>query len=172
MILSGIFQKIKPGAVRLYYSYAPEPFHPLRRSPITLTAEEAIKAVKSGDTIFVHSAAATPSRLLAALAQHGKQNKLEKITVCHIHIEGQLEYLKPEYSGKVIFLHFTKFVSTKLFVFSTGIFRDNSFFIGSNAREAVNSGRADFTPIFLSEIPLLFNRKIINLDVALINVKQ
>lgn len=53
-----------------------------------------------------------------------------------------------------------------------GIFRDNSFFIGSNAREAVNAGRADFIPIFLSEIPLLFNRRIINLDVALINVSQ
>ena len=50
------------------------------------------------------------------------------------------------------------------------IFRDNSFFIGSNAREAVNAGRADFVPIFLSEIPLLFHRKIIKLDVALINV--
>jgi acyl-CoA hydrolase len=54
--------------------------------------------------------------------------------------------------------------------FLLGIFRDNSFFIGSNAREAVNSGRADFVPIFLSEIPLLFHRKIIQLDVALINV--
>lgn len=106
MRFSGIFSsRAKLGAIRQYYSYAPEPFHPLRRTPITLTAEEAVKAVKSGDTIFVHSAAATPSRLLAALAQHGKQNKLEKITVCHIHIEGQLEYLKPEYSGNSHFLH-------------------------------------------------------------------
>lgn len=54
----------------------------------------------------------------------------------------------------------------------SGIFRDSSFFIGSNAREAVNAGRADFVPIFLSEIPLLFKRKIINLDVALINVRN
>ena len=51
-----------------------------------------------------------------------------------------------------------------------GIFRSNSLFTGANCREAVNEGRADFTPIFLSEIPLLFQRKIIDLDVALIQV--
>lgn len=108
---------------RNYYSYAPEPFHPLPRNPVKATAEEAIKIVKSGikiilivntsswtvhcqfcllvgDTIFVHSAAATPLKLLSALAQHGKENKLEKVTVCHIHIEGEMEYLKPEYQGK------------------------------------------------------------------------
>ena len=51
-----------------------------------------------------------------------------------------------------------------------GIFRSNSLFIGANCRKAVNEGRADFTPIFLSEIPLLFQRKIIHIDVALIQV--
>ena len=56
------------------------------------------------------------------------------------------------------------------FVTVVGIFRSNSLFIGGNCRKAVNDGRADFTPIFLSEIPLLFQRKIIDLDVALIQV--
>lgn len=56
------------------------------------------------------------------------------------------------------------------FVTVVGIFRSNSLFIGANCRKAVNDGRADFTPIFLSEIPLLFQRKIIDLDVALIQV--
>ena len=51
-----------------------------------------------------------------------------------------------------------------------GIFRSNSLFIGANCRAAVGDGRADFTPIFLSEVPLLFRRKILNLDVALIQV--
>ena len=51
-----------------------------------------------------------------------------------------------------------------------GIFRDNCLFIGSNLREAVNDGRADFMPVFLSEIPLLFRRNILNIDVALIHV--
>ena len=54
----------------------------------------------------------------------------------------------------------------------SGIFRSNSLFIGGNARKAVNEGRGDFTPIFLSEIPLLFRRNILNLDVALIQVKE
>lgn len=51
-----------------------------------------------------------------------------------------------------------------------GIFRSNSLFIGANLRKAVNEGRADFVPIFLSEIPLLFRRNIVQLDVALISV--
>jgi hypothetical protein len=99
MHFSGVFRQFSRGIIRQYYSYAAEPFHPLPRAPVTLSAEEAIKVVKSGDTIFVHSAAATPTKLLAALAHHGKESRLEKVTVCHIHIEGPMEYLKPEYSG-------------------------------------------------------------------------
>ena len=57
-----------------------------------------------------------------------------------------------------------------LFFLIVGIFRSNSLFTGANCRKAVNEGRADYTPIFLSEIPLLFQRKIIDLDVALIQV--
>ena len=101
MHFSGVFRQFSRGIIRQYYSYAAEPFHPLPRAPVTLSAEEAIKVVKSGDTIFVHSAAATPTKLLAALAHHGKESRLEKVTVCHIHIEGPMEYLKPEYSGKL-----------------------------------------------------------------------
>ena len=55
--------------------------------------------VLAGDTVFVHSAAATPKILLDALAKHGKESKLEKVTICHIHIEGPMEHLKPEYQG-------------------------------------------------------------------------
>jgi len=51
-----------------------------------------------------------------------------------------------------------------------GIFRSNSVFIGDNCREAVNSGRADFIPIFLSEVPLLFERGFKKLDVALVTI--
>ena len=51
--------------------------------------------------MFVHSAAATPTKLLSALANHGRESNLEKVTVCHIHVEGKLEYLKPEYSRKL-----------------------------------------------------------------------
>ena len=51
-----------------------------------------------------------------------------------------------------------------------GIFRDNCLFIGENLRQAVNDGRADFIPVFLSEIPLLFRRNILKIDVALVHV--
>ena len=52
----------------------------------------------------------------------------------------------------------------------SGIFRANNLFIGANCREATNAGRADFIPIFLGDIPLLFRRKILKLDVALVQV--
>lgn len=58
----------------------------------------------------------------------------------------------------------------KCFYFITGIFRSNSFFVGANSREAINSGRGDFVPVFLSEIPLLFHRKIVPVDVALLQI--
>lgn len=51
-----------------------------------------------------------------------------------------------------------------------GIFRSNSFYIGENCRKAVNEGRGDFIPIFLSEVPLLFERGIKKLDVALVTI--
>ncbi|KAK4321638.1 hypothetical protein Pmani_007585 [Petrolisthes manimaculis] len=135
--------------VRSYYTYSHEPFHPLKRAPAWKTAEEAVSVVKSGDVVFVHGAAATPLRLVAALTEHGKSNGLKDVTVCHIHTEGPALYTSPDCEG---------------------IFRSNSFFLGANCRNAVNEGRADYVPIFLSEIPLLFHRGIINIDVALIQV--
>ena len=58
----------------------------------------------SGDSVFVHSVAATPTVLLAALAKHGKETPLEKVTLSHIHIEEQLDYLKPEFDGKYLII--------------------------------------------------------------------
>ena len=114
-----------------------------------MTAEEAIHVVTSGMRVYVHGCAATPNALLEPLAKYGKAANLHNVEMIHIHTEGPALYAQPEYEG---------------------IFRSNSCFIGANCREAVNSGRADFTPIFLSEIPHLFRRKILNLDVALIMV--
>nr|XP_045624670.1 4-hydroxybutyrate coenzyme A transferase-like [Procambarus clarkii] len=135
--------------VRTYYTYSHEPFHPLKRAPAWKTAEEAVSVVKSGDVVFVHGAAATPLKLVEALTQHGKTQQLRDVSICHIHTEGPALYARQDCQG---------------------IFRSNSFFIGSNCREAVNDGRGDFVPIFLSEIPLLFHRNIINIDVALVQV--
>lgn len=99
--------------------------------------------------MFVQGAAATPTILVGAMTEHGKKNNLRDITVCHMHTEGKAQYCDPE---------------------NEGIFRSLSFFMGGNVRKAVAEGRADSIPIFLHEIPLLFHRKIVCPDVALINV--
>jgi len=133
-----------------YYTYSPEPSYPIPgKQPLRLTAEEAVSVVKSGDTVFVHGVAATPTHLLKSMTEFGKKKNLKDIKVVHIHIEGPAYHTEPDCQG---------------------IFRDNSLFIGGNCRKAVNEGRADSTPIFLSEIPILFRRNIIPLNVALIQV--
>ncbi|XP_014663113.1 PREDICTED: 4-hydroxybutyrate coenzyme A transferase-like [Priapulus caudatus] len=137
-------------AARTYYTYSPEPFHPLpNRAPVWRTADEAVTVIKSHDKVFVHGAAATPIPLLEAMAKHGLKSGVKHVEVMHIHTEGEAIYSRPEYEG---------------------VFRSNSLFIGPNVRSAVNEGRADFIPIFLSEIPLLFRRNLVQLDVALISV--
>jgi len=108
-----------------------------------------VEAVQSGDKIFVQGCAATPNYLLEALAKYGVKAGLKDVQLIHIPTVGPAIYNEPEYEG---------------------IFRSNSLFIGANCRDAIASGRADTTPIFLSEIPLLFRRKIYKLDVALIHV--
>ncbi|XP_062121650.1 LOW QUALITY PROTEIN: 4-hydroxybutyrate coenzyme A transferase [Drosophila sulfurigaster albostrigata] len=132
-----------------YYTYVQELSHPIDREPPIVSAEEAVSCIKSGDTVFAQGAAGTPNVLLNAMTQHGKCNKLEKITVCHMHTEGPAEYCKPEYKD---------------------IFRSNSFFMGGNVRKAVAEGRGDNVPIFLHEIPQLFYKKIVKPDVTFIHV--
>ena len=111
------------------------------------TAEEALKVVKSGDKIYVHSVVAAPHHLINALVD--RADSLSDVKLYHLHTEGEAPYTRPEYEG---------------------IFHTNAFFIGSNARKAIAEGRGSYIPIFLSEIPNLFKQNIINLNVALITV--
>ncbi|RZC39385.1 uncharacterized protein BDFB_006312, partial [Asbolus verrucosus] len=83
------------------------------------------------------------------MTEYGKSQKLKDITVCHMHTEGPAAYTDPSCEG---------------------IFRSFSFFMGGNVRKAVADGRGDCLPIFLSEIPLLFYKKIFQPDIALIHV--
>ncbi|CAK9301025.1 unnamed protein product [Gordionus sp. m RMFG-2023] len=130
--------------------FSSEPIYPIPgRIPLYQTALEAVSCIKSNDRVFLHGGAATPFPLVTAMARFGKENKIENVEVIHIHTEGPAEHVKPEYRG---------------------IFRDNSLFVGSNVRKCVQDGMADYVPIFLSEIPLLFKRKVLTLDVALIQV--
>lgn len=134
---------------RSLYSYCNEPAHPTNKEPRWLSAAEAMNYVKSGDHVFVQGAAATPRALVPALAEHGKKNKLKGVRVHHIHTEGKGEYLDKDCEG---------------------IFRSNSLFTGGNCRLPIAEGRADFTPIFLGDIPQLFFRGIIKPNVSLVQV--
>jgi 4-hydroxybutyrate CoA-transferase len=110
-------------------------------------ADEAVASLGDGQTIFVHGGAATPATLLAALA--ARAPGLTGVTTVGLHLEGPSPYLEPGMAGHI---------------------RHRALFIGPNAREAVNDGRADYVPIFLSDIPRLFSRGILELDAAFINV--
>lgn len=114
-------------------------------SPIS--AQEAAKMIKSNDNVYIHSVAAAPQELIKAMTQ--RHQELENVTIYHLHTEGDAPYVKPEYQNA---------------------FRVKAMFVGANVRKAVNGGNADYMPIFLSEVPGLFRRNIVPLDVALIQV--
>lgn len=114
--------------------------------PIT-TPERAVSAIQSGNRVFIHSVAQTPHVLINALV--ARANELKNVEICHIHTEGPLPYLDKTYQDS---------------------FRPNSFFIGANMRKQLNQGLGDYVPVFLSEVPLLFQRNILPIDVALIQV--
>ena len=112
-----------------------------------LTAEEALQCVQPGDRVFIHTAAATPVALVDALV--ARADELSDIEIFHMHTEGKANYTLPEYAET---------------------FHTNSLFIGSNCRKAIAEGTADFIPSFLSEVPLMFRKNVIPLNVALVQV--
>lgn len=112
-----------------------------------ITAEQALSKLRSGMRVFIGSGCATPQKLVAAL---GKPNREAfDIEIVHILTFGNAPYAAKEFLEN---------------------FRHNAFFIGPNVRAAVNEGLADYTPIFLSEIPALLRQKQMHLDAALIQV--
>jgi acyl-CoA hydrolase len=113
----------------------------------SVTAEEAVKVIKSNDRVYIQAAAAAPQQLINAMS--ARHEELRNVEVCHLHIEGAAPYSNPELRNS---------------------FHVNSFFIGKNVRHTLKAGNGSYTPVFLSELPTLFKRNIINLDVALIHV--
>jgi 4-hydroxybutyrate CoA-transferase len=111
-----------------------------------VSPEEAMKLIKSNDKIFVHGASATPTTLLDAMV---KRKDLEGIKLYHLHLTGPIEFIDPKYKNQ---------------------FYSISLFTGPAMRKPVEEGRADFLPIFLSEIPSLFLNKHIPLDVAFLQL--
>jgi 4-hydroxybutyrate CoA-transferase len=113
----------------------------------TVSAREAVSVITSGNRVFVHSVAAAPRVLLEAMTARAPD--LRVVEVISLHTEGDAPYAAPEMASS---------------------FRVNSLFVGNNVRQAVNEGRADYLPMFLSEVPRLFRAGILPLDVALIQV--
>jgi acyl-CoA hydrolase len=97
--------------------------------------------------VFLHGGAATPATLLEALV--ARADELTDVGIIHFHTLGPGPHLAPEMAGH---------------------FRHRALFIGANARDAVNEGRADYVPVFLSDVPELFSSGVLPLDAALINV--
>ena len=111
-----------------------------------MSAEEAVAEIASGQQVYVHCAAAAPSVLLDALVARAAE--LHDVGVIHLHTEGPGPHLAPAMAGH---------------------FRHRALFVGPNARQAVNEGRADYVPVFLSEVPQLFDRGALPLDAVLVN---
>jgi 4-hydroxybutyrate CoA-transferase len=112
-----------------------------------VTPEEAVAHIRSGDQIYVQCAAAAPSVLLDAMVARAPE--LRDVSVVHLHIEGPGPHLAPEMAPH---------------------FRHRALFIGPNARKAVNEGRAEFIPVFFSDVPVLFDRGLMPLDTVFVNL--
>jgi acyl-CoA hydrolase len=110
------------------------------------TAEEALKLIQSNDRVFLHGSAATPIHLINKLLQ--QKDRLHNVELVSITQHG-VDLNSPDLAGH---------------------FYINSFFVSESTRKAVNSATGDYVPVFLSEIPLLFIRNILPLDVAIIHV--
>lgn len=111
-----------------------------------VSADDAVKVIKSGDKVFIHGASATPTPLVEALC---RRTDLEDVTLYHLHTTGPATFAEPQHAGR---------------------FFSVSLFTGGHLRGAIAEGRADFMPIFLSEIPALFGSRAIDLDVALVQL--
>jgi acyl-CoA hydrolase len=107
---------------------------------------EAVAGIRSHHQVYVHCAAATPSVLLDALVARAPE--LEGVGIVHLHTEGPGPHLKPDMATH---------------------FRHRALFVGPNAREAVHDGRADYVPVFLSDVPRLFEVGQLPLDAVLVN---
>ncbi|MBX3252849.1 MAG: acetyl-CoA hydrolase/transferase family protein [Chitinophagaceae bacterium] len=112
-----------------------------------LSAGEAVKVIKPGDRVFLHGSAATPVHLVKALQnRHAELRDVELVSITNL---GPLDFNNPDYRKSFFF---------------------NSLFVSANTRAVANSEAGDYVPVFLSQIPQLFRRSILPIDVALIQV--
>ena len=114
-----------------------------------VSAEEAVKSVKSGDHVHLSSVASAPRLLIDALCERGRAGELHDVRIHHLHTEGPAPYSGSEFEG--IFFH-------------------QGFFIGTNVRKNVQAGYSDYIPVFLSETQKLYRSGALPCDVAMIQV--
>lgn len=112
-----------------------------------ISGDDAVKIIKSFDKVFVHGGAATPHYLLKKLVQ--RADELKNVELISISTQGEALFAEKKYHES---------------------FKINSLFVSANTRTAINEGRGDYIPVFLSDIPNLFRKNIIPLDVALVQV--
>lgn len=112
-----------------------------------VSAEQAVSLIESGQRVFLTGNCSTPKELLAALVKRAPE--LTDVEICQALTVGPADYVAPEMQGHL---------------------RVNTMFISHNIRTAVQAGRADFTPVLLSEFPLLFKNKVLPIDVALVHL--
>ena len=117
-----------------------------RYKSLIKSAKQAVSLIKNGQRVFLSSGPAVPQLLVQALTE---REDLTDVQIAHIMTLGPAPYVSPEFSGR---------------------FRHNAFFIGENVRRAIREGRADYTPIFLSEVAELFRSRRMVIDAALLQV--
>jgi len=113
----------------------------------SVSAAEAVQAIQSDMRVYIHPGCAEPEALVEALMARGPF--VRNVEIVHLMTTGRADYVAPQMEGH---------------------FRHNAMFIGGNVRLAVNDGRADYTPIFLSQVEELFESGEMPIDVALIQV--
>lgn len=114
-----------------------------------VSADEAVKAVKSGAHIHLSSVASAPRILIEALCRRGDAGELKNVSIHHLHTEGPAPYTDEKYEG--VFFH-------------------QAFFVGGNVRKSVQAGYSDYIPVFLSETQKLYRSGALPVDVAMIQV--
>lgn len=112
-----------------------------------VTAEEAVKVIKTGDRVHLSCVAVTPHKLIKAMVERGRAGEFHDVKIQHLHIEGAVEYANPEFEG---------------------IFDAQQFFVGANLRKQTQAGFADYIPVFLSETQKLIREGYLKVNVALI----
>jgi len=115
----------------------------------TVSFDEAVKIVKSGDRIHIHSVACAPQGLIQALCERGRKGELKNVTLQHLHTEGSAPYADAEFEG---------------------VFQLESLFVGGNVRKATQAGYADYIPVNLGETQKLIRQGITKVNVVMIQV--